>query len=120
MDAAHLIGQCEYFKSLSAEHRQALADLCVEERIGKGECLFLEGQPLTGVFLLAKGSVQLVKTTSDAKEVVIKTIEPGEMFAEAALIKGGCYPVTANILQDSVLCKIPKEDFLDLYTKALK
>jgi len=114
MDALQLITQCEYFKSLSSEHRQALAQLCLEERIERGEHLFLEGEPLTSVFLLSQGSVQLTKTTPDGKEVVIKTVQPGEIFAEAALLQAGTYPVTAHILRNSVLCKIPKKDFLDL------
>jgi len=114
MDALQLITQCEYFRSLSSEHRQALAQLCLETRIRRGERLFLEGEPLAAVFLLSQGSVQLTKATPDGREVVIKTVEPGEIFAEAALVKGGTYPVTANILRNSVLCEIPKKDFLDL------
>ena len=114
MDATHLIGQCEYFKSLPSEHRQALAALCVKQQVSKGDSLFLEGEPVTAVFLLAEGGVQLVKTAPDGREVVIRTVEPGEIFAEAALLRGGSYPVTAHVLQDGVLFKILKEDFLDL------
>jgi CRP/FNR family transcriptional regulator len=114
MDAAHIISGCHYFAGLSAAHRSALAGACVREAYGKGEMVFYEGQTVTGVYLVAEGCVQLVRMAPSGKEVVIKTCEPGEIFAEAALLKGGTYPVTANVVRESVLYLIPKADFLAL------
>lgn len=114
MDAAHILSGCHYFAGLSAEHRTALAGVCVREVYGKGEMVFYEGQEVTGVYLVSKGCIQLVRMAPTGKEVVIKTCEIGEIFAEAALLKGGMYPVTANVVRDSVLYRIPKADFLAL------
>ena len=114
MDAAHIISGCHYFAGLSAEHRSALATACVREAYGKGEMVFYEGQAVTGVYLVSEGCVQLVRMAPTGKEVVIKTCEAGEIFAEAALFKGGTYPVTANVVRDSVVFWIPKADFLGL------
>lgn len=114
MNAAQIISRCHYFAGLSAEHRTALARACVREAYGKGEMVFYEGQAVTGVYLVSEGCVQLVRMAPTGKEVVIKTCEPGEIFAEAALLKRGTYPVTANVVRDSVLFRIPKADFLAL------
>lgn len=114
MDAAHIISRCHYFAGLAAEHRSTLANACVREAYGKGEMVFYEGQAVTGVYLVSEGCIQLVRMAPTGKEVVIKTCEPGEIFGEAALLKGGTYPVTANVVRDSVLFRIPKADFLVL------
>jgi len=114
MDAAQIISGCHYFAGLAADHRSSLARACVEETYDKGEIVFFEGEAVRSVYLVAKGCIQLVRMTAAGKEVVIKTCEAGEIFAEAALLKGGTYPVTANVVRDSILFCIPKEEFLAL------
>ncbi len=112
-----LLGNSEYFKGLSENGSQALADICVRQAAGKGDYLFYEGEKAKAVYVLESGSVQLVKTSEDGREVVIKTVEPGEVFAEAILFMGK-YPVTANVIRKSVVHKIPLPDFRELLNDA--
>ena len=114
MNAAQIISGCHYFAGLSVENRAALAGACVREAYQKGEMVFREGQAVTGVYLVSEGCIQAVRMAPTGREVVIKTCEAGEIFGEAALLKGGTYPVTANVVRDSVLFRIPKAVFMDL------
>ena len=114
MDAEQIISGCHYFAGLSAGNRAVLAKACVRETYQKGAMVFYEGQAVTGVYLISEGCIQLVRMAPTGREIVIKTCETSEIFAEAALIKGGTYPVSANVVQDSVLFRIPKADFMDL------
>lgn len=114
MDAARIIADCQYFAGLSEANRAALVRACERQRYVKGEIVFHEGQPVSGVYLISEGCIQLVRMAPTGKEIVIKTCETSEIFAEAALIKGGTYPVSANVVQDSVLFRIPKADFMGL------
>lgn len=114
MDAARIIADCHYFAGLSESNRVALVRTCERQGYVKGEMVFHEGQPVSGVYLISEGCIQLVRMAPNGREVVIKTCEAGEIFAEAALLKGGCYPVSANVVQDAVLFRIPKADFMDL------
>ena len=72
--------------------------------------LFREGDPGHALFLLRRGHVQLHKTTPDGNEVVIKTVRPGETFAEVVLFEQDRYPVTAVALTDCELIVLPKGD----------
>ena len=114
MDAAQIIAGCQYFGGLSEPNRVTLARACERVRYAKGEMVFVEGQPVTALYLISEGCIQLIRSTPNGREIVIKTCEAGEIFAEAALLKGGAYPVTANVVQDAVLFRIPKVHFVDL------
>jgi len=81
----------------------------------KGDTLFLEGTPGEGVFILASGEVQLVKTSEEGKEIVIRTVERGEIFAEAVLFEKESYPVTARALAAGTVYLIPRRVFLHLF-----
>ncbi len=114
MDAAQILAESHYFAGLSEANRAILARACERVSYAKGEMVFLEGQPVAAVYLVSVGCIQLIRMAPNGREVVIKTCEAGEIFAEAALLKGGTYPVTANVVQDSVLFRIPKAHFIGL------
>lgn len=114
MEAAQIIAECHYFAGLSESNRAALARACERVAYTKADLVFREGQPVTAVYLVSAGCIQLIRATPNEREVVIKTCEAGEIFAEAALLKEGTYPVTACAVQDSILFRIPKAHFTDL------
>jgi CRP-like cAMP-binding protein len=104
----------EYFRGLSPESRKLLAQVCSPVAVQKGEHLFFEGQKGKSVFLLVSGAIQLVKTSDDGREVVIRTVRPGELFAEVILFEKDSYPATAMAVGASTLCSLPRSEFLRL------
>lgn len=114
MDAIVLLDRCEYFRSLSDRNKKALATVCASQTLKKRDYLFFEGEKGSAVYLLSEGNIQLVKTSPEGKEVVIKTVEPGEVFAEVILFEKDTYPVTAIALKKSTVYKLPKREFLRL------
>jgi len=114
MDIVELLKKCAYFSGLSEEHRRELAGLCRPRKVAKQDYLFLEGREGNEIFILAAGSVQLVKNTADGKSIVIRTIEPGEAFGEVILFEQHTYPVTAMALRDSEVCGLARGDLLRL------
>lgn len=112
MKAEMLLKESGFFRGLSDRNRNALAALCRPKAVAKREVLFIEGQRGEGLFLLQSGSVQLVKTSAEGREIVVKTVEPGETFAEVVIFEQEAYPVTAVALKKSVVYGILKRDFL--------
>ena len=66
------------------------------------------------MFLLARGRVGLNKLSRDGREVVIKVIKPGEVFAEVILFEEKRYPVTAVALTDVLVFRLLRRDLLGL------
>lgn len=102
------LARIDFFRGISAESLASLAQICVPKRARKRQILFLEGQEAHSMYLLVQGAVQLYRDTSDGREVVIKTIQPGETFAEAILFEHDRFPVSAVTLEPSFLLLLPR------------
>ena len=66
------------------------------------------------MFLLARGRISLHKLSRDGREIVIKVIKPGEVFAEVTLFEKKFYPVTAVALTEVLVLKLLRRDLLDM------
>jgi len=111
MDKQTILRSLPLFEHLSPKGLDQVAEICLEHEAKKKELLFLEGDKGYSLYILVQGSVQLYKTLPDGKEVAIKTVKPGEMFAEVVLFGDNTYPVTAVTLTESTLYMLPKHQF---------
>jgi len=111
MDKKAILSRIPMFENISTGSRAAIAEICLSKFLRKKEILFLEGNKGYSVYILIKGNVQLYKTSADGKEIVIKIIKPGEMFAEVILFEENRYPVSAVALTDSQVFLLPKHQF---------
>jgi len=106
--AETLLKQIDLFKGLTASNLKELAGACLYQTFAKRGLLFVEGSRGKHIYILERGSVQLHKTAPDGKEIIIKTVKPGDLFAEVILFERDTYPVTAVAAQKSYLYLIPK------------
>ena len=114
MDKFLALAQANFFKGLSDPSRKALADICFPREVKKKDVLFAEGDQGHSIYLLIRGNIQLHKTAPDGSTVVIKMVQPGEVFAEVILFESDRYPVTALALGHSLVLLFPKRDVLRL------
>lgn len=63
-----------------------------------GGLLFQAGDRCDRLFVVAAGGVRLFALSEDGSESTIEVVDPGTMFAEAALFASGRYPVCADAL----------------------
>ncbi len=118
MDKDKIISQFGFFKDISPSSRKKLADICLSRTVAKKEMLFAEGEKALAAYFCIHGRIQLHKTTRDGRQVVIKIIKPGEMFAEVILFETNRYPVSAVALTKSQLFLMPKHQFHCLLEQA--
>ena len=103
------INQSQFFKGLSEAHRQELSAICNVKTVKRRDYLFHEGEKGGNMFLLVDGNLQLHKNTEDGREVVIRVIKPGEVFAEVVLFERERYPVSARAVTDAEVLVFPRE-----------
>lgn len=113
-DPYQLIRAAKFFSGLSEATCKRLAELSRRRTVEKRDLLFMEGSEGKAVYLLTSGSIQLVKTSADGRETVIKTIKEGELFAEVILFEQRRYPVTATACTDAEVIELPRAGFLKL------
>jgi CRP/FNR family transcriptional regulator len=82
--------------------------------VGRGEDLFLEGEPCRGMFLLLEGVVKIYRAAASGREQILAIESPGKVVAELPLLDGGAYPASCAALEDSRLLLVPRPAFEDL------
>lgn len=110
MPAYQILAESTFFKDLSQETLKALAAIASTRELKKRDTLFREGEAGKAIFLLRRGAIQLHKTAPDGNEVVIKIVQPSEVFAEVVLFERENYPVTAVALASSEVIVFPRAD----------
>jgi len=118
MNTIDFISAAPFFNGLSPENKQALASLSRIKRVQKKQILFIEQEKGHALFLLISGNIRLFKSLPDGKEIVIRIIEPGEVFGEVILFEEDVYPVSAMAIKDSTLLLLPKREIDTLLEKA--
>ncbi len=110
MDIVKLLEFTDLFGGLSEKSKQAIAGIAIAKNIDKGTVLFSEGEKGFAVYLLARGSVELSKASA-GREVVVRVVQPGEIFAEVILFEQDFFPVTARSLKKGIVLVLPKHQF---------
>jgi len=111
VNAYRIIDESPAFSMLSNSSKLQLAGICIPRVLGRREMLFHEGDEGSAMYLLAQGTIQLFRTSEDGREVVIRLMKPGEMFAEAVLFERDDYPVSAVALVPSEVFTLPTRQF---------
>ncbi|UCG53465.1 MAG: Crp/Fnr family transcriptional regulator [Candidatus Latescibacterota bacterium] len=80
----------------------------------KGQVIFTEGIPPTGLFCIHKGKVKVYKTGDEGREKIMRLAGDGDVIGYRSLISGEPATVSAAALEESVICCIPQETFFKL------
>jgi CRP/FNR family cyclic AMP-dependent transcriptional regulator len=75
-----------------------------------GEILFNEGEPCTGLHIVASGRVRIFKVSAQGREHVLAIEGPGSSIAELPVFDGGNYPASASAAEDSEIVFISRKD----------
>jgi CRP-like cAMP-binding protein len=80
----------------------------------KKENIFNEGSNPVYLYFLVKGKIKTYRSHEYGKELITTLYKEGDFFGYTALLEEQAYSETAEALEDSDVCLIPKEDFLAL------
>jgi CRP-like cAMP-binding protein/ActR/RegA family two-component response regulator len=80
----------------------------------KKENIFYEGNNPNYLYFLVKGKVKAFKAHEYGKELITVLYKEGDFFGYTALLEELPYSDTAEALEESEVCLIPKEDFYAL------
>jgi len=76
-----------------------------------GELLFSEGEPCSGLYVVASGRVRIFKASVSGREHVLAVEGPGSSIAELPVFDGGNYPASAAAAAPSELVFLSRQDF---------
>ena len=85
------------------------ADL-LRKDFAAGEYVFRQGDRGDEAYLIAAGRIEIV-VESQAREIVVATVERGDIIGEMALIDEEPRMASARVVEDATLTAIPQESF---------
>ena len=85
--------------------------------IRKGKPVFLEGDPVEGIYFMYEGWVKIHKQWTHPKELIVRFAGSGDIIGHRGLGDKKKYPVSATALEDSTVCFVT-EEFLESSLKA--
>ena len=97
------------FIALDAEAAAALRASMVEQRIAKGDALFVEGEPGDRMYVIIDGKIKLGHASTDGRESLLAVVGPGEMCGELSLFDPGPRTATATALTDAIVVSLGHE-----------
>ena len=100
--------------SLGHEEILNISQISRIEELERNHILFEETGSVKSLFIVKKGCIKLSKTSPEGRELILKTLGPGDYFCCAPLFSGGRYFVGAVALEDSTLVVIPADRFKEI------
>jgi len=91
---------------LTPEMRDKLLKDALRCSYSEGETIFLQGDPARSVFIVLNGFVKLSRLTPSGAEAVVAILGRNRSFAEAMVLRGEPYPVSAEAISDCTLLQI--------------
>lgn len=104
--------QTELFRDLNDPVIEMLAKYSSIKRLNRNEILFVAGEPATGLYVIASGSVRAFRMAPDGREQVIHIERAVTTIAEVAVFDDGNYPSTVAAEEPSTVYFLSKQDVL--------
>lgn len=102
------------FSELDVEELRKVTSLSRLVNYKKEEFVFHEGEEFLGIYIVIKGLVKIFKISPQGKEYILHLLTKPHIFGDVPLFTGGDCPASVQVMEDSTLLFIPKNEFLQL------
>ena len=106
-------GQCvrrnhNEWNALTPSETEELCQVRVSLSHTAGTVVCLQGEPSTGVYCVVSGTVALRKGDDHGHSVLLRLVPAGETFGYSDCFAGQAWSASAETLENTVLCFIPR------------
>lgn len=112
-----LFGTVPLFGRLGAPQREAISAAGVSRRAKRGEVVVQQGDPGDAIFVVARGSLLVHRTSRGGERRALNVIEAPGSFGELALLDGRPRSVSVEALEECDLIAVSRSDFLGLLAR---
>jgi CRP/FNR family transcriptional regulator len=118
-----LLSKYPLFSFFTPAQLKKIAKIAVEQPYGRGSILFRENERADAIYILLKGSVELLFVVEVEyhpelrKEFRFRVIYPGETFGISAFIEPYLLTSTARAVEPSLVIRIDAEPVLEMCQK---
>ncbi|HXH18549.1 MAG TPA: Crp/Fnr family transcriptional regulator [Chitinophagales bacterium] len=80
----------------------------------KKQTIFFEGARPTGIYCIYSGKIKVYKIREDGRTQIVRLAKKGDILGYRSLLSGELYTSFATVMEDAVVCYIPKSVFFRL------
>ena len=106
-----LVSEFAIFKDVPGEDIDAVLALAHPRRLAEGAVAFQQGNAAEEFFLLLHGRLKVQQTTPDGQQIVVRYINPGDLFGIARAVRRPDYPGTAIAMVESLALVWPESQW---------
>jgi CRP-like cAMP-binding protein len=96
------------------EQQDRLAATAYPKRLGRGQVLFVQGEPCDAVYVVQSGRLKVAVASPHGDELVLAILGPGESLGELGVIDGAPRSAGAEALEETSLICLPRDAVLRL------
>ena len=97
-----LVEGFELFEGLAPNEIDDVLSLATSLRYPTGEIVFEQGGAADHFFLLLHGRLRATQVTAEGQQVVVRVVNPGDIFGIARALRRTDYPATVTAAADSI------------------
>jgi CRP-like cAMP-binding protein len=108
--------QVRLFHNLPPTELSQICEVARPSQVKRGGIFFHQDDPATTLYVLLQGQVKMTQVGLDGHQVIIRVINPGEDFGAIAVLTDIAYPLSAQVVEDSLALAWEKNIIVDLLT----
>ena len=86
----------EIFATLSDAQFDEVLSTSSNKRVAAGETVFEQGEEAQSFFVLVSGGLRVTQVTAEGQQVIVRIVDPGDLFGIAKALQRTDYPGTAT------------------------
>lgn len=107
-----------FFRGLPEEDLRSVLRSATTRRIPKKEAVFSQGEAAHEFFVLLHGHLKVVQTSPEGRQVIVRIVNPGEIYGVAMAMGRSDYPATAIAMEESITLAWPSSAWAGMIERA--
>jgi CRP-like cAMP-binding protein len=108
------LSQTPLFKGLPDSDLEQVLEYAIPTRLDAEAYFFHQGTPAQHVYILLEGQIKVLQLTPEGQQVVMRMVDPIEIFGCVAALSGGEYPGSALATKACQALALPHGDIIKL------
>ena len=104
-----LVKSLPLFQKMSDPELDSLLTRATVRRVPQNEAVFEQGATADFFFLLLHGRLKVTQVTKDGQQIIVRVVNPGDLFGFARALQRTDYPGTATAATESLVLAWPTE-----------
>ncbi|MEI3850916.1 MULTISPECIES: Crp/Fnr family transcriptional regulator [Ensifer] len=104
-----LVKSLPLFQKMSDQELDSLLTRATVRRVPQNEAVFEQGAQADFFFLLLHGRLKVTQVTKDGQQIIVRVVNPGDLFGFARALQRSDYPGTATAATESLVLAWPTE-----------